>query len=103
MDVIEEVEMMEDEEREENEPKTRNQKANGGIQGFKPPQLESLEHVKINVTPETPVSTLKGILNSEIQDFSFTKKELRKTEGQMKQAFNEFYQKLRLLKSYWYC
>ncbi|XP_062009880.1 phosphate transporter PHO1 homolog 9-like [Rosa rugosa] len=101
MDVIEEVEMMEDEDRGDNEPKTRTQKANGGIEGFKPPQLEILEHVKINVAPETPVSTLKGIiLNSENQELSFSKKELRKAEEQMKQAFNEFYQKLRLLKSY---
>ncbi|XP_050384344.1 phosphate transporter PHO1 homolog 9-like isoform X2 [Argentina anserina] len=101
MGVIEEVEMMEDEGRGGYEPKTRKQIGNGGNDRFRPPQLEILEHVKINVTPETPVSTLKGIiLNSEKQDLSFSKKELRKAEEQMKQAFNEFYQKLRLLKSY---
>nr|ANY26941.1 phosphate transporter PHO1-like protein 9 [Fragaria x ananassa] len=100
MDVIEEVEMLENLERGENEPKTRKQEANGGIEGFKPPQLEILEHVKINVKPKTPRPTLKGCLNSDKQDLSFSKKELRKAEEQMKQAFSEFYQKLRLLKSY---
>lgn len=102
MDVIPEVEMsnegeMEDEERGSKESKTSDQ----NIKGFKPPSLEILDHVKINVTPETPVSTVKGILKSSKPDLSFSKKELRKAEEQMTEAFNEFYQKLRLIKSYW--
>ncbi|XP_021812514.1 phosphate transporter PHO1 homolog 9 isoform X2 [Prunus avium] len=101
MDVIPEVEMsnegeMEDEERGSKESKTSDQ----NIKGFKPPSLEILDHVKINVTPETPVSTVKGILKSSKPDLSFSKKELRKAEEQMTEAFNEFYQKLRLIKSY---
>ncbi|BFG26647.1 hypothetical protein CerSpe_129210 [Prunus speciosa] len=101
MDVIPEVEMsnegeMEDEERGSEESKTSDQ----NIKGFKPPSLEILDHVKINVTPETPVSTVKGILKSSKPDLSFSKKELRKAEEQMTEAFNEFYQKLRLIKSY---
>ncbi|VVA20084.1 PREDICTED: phosphate transporter PHO1 [Prunus dulcis] len=108
MDVIPEVEMsnegeMEDEERGSKESKTSDQKGNGStadIKGFKPPSLEILDHIKINVTPETPVSTVKGILKSSKPDLSFSKKELRKAEEQMTEAFNEFYQKLRLIKSY---
>lgn len=109
MDVIPEVEMsnegeMEDEERGSKESKTSDQKGNGStvdIKRFKPPSLEILDHVKINVTPESPVSTVKGILKSSKPDLSFSKKELRKAEEQMTEAFNEFYQKLRLIKSYW--
>ncbi|CAB4274989.1 unnamed protein product [Prunus armeniaca] len=108
MDVIPEVEMsnegeMEDEERGSKESKTSDQKGNGStvdIKRFKPPSLEILDHVKINVTPESPVSTVKGILKSSKPDLSFSKKELRKAEEQMTEAFNEFYQKLRLIKSY---
>nr|POE68387.1 phosphate transporter pho1 like 9 [Quercus suber] len=53
-----------------------------------------------SINARKPVSTLKGILMSSNSDFSFSKKELRKVEQQMTEAFIEFYQKLRLLKSY---
>ncbi|KAJ8628549.1 hypothetical protein MRB53_021872 [Persea americana] len=67
----------------------------------KPAPLEVLDHVKINVALETPRSTIKGMLmDSKCKDLSFSKEELRKAEEQLKRAFVEFYQKLRLLKSY---
>ncbi|KAG6656332.1 hypothetical protein CIPAW_04G015200 [Carya illinoinensis] len=71
------------------------------IQGLRPTSLEILDRVQINVTPETPVSTLKGILMiSTNSTTSFGKKELRKAEEQMTQAFTEFYRKLQILNSY---
>ena len=109
MAVIQEVEMsseghLGDEKQEDNVEKAcDHSKTNGHkvkIKGFRPASIEILDHVKINFTPETPVSTLKGILMSSNSDFSFSRKELRKAEEQMTQAFIEFYQKLRLLKSY---
>lgn len=108
MDVINEVEMSDEEEMEDDEERgskeseTDDRKANRGtvdIQGFKPLQLEVLDHIRINVIPETPVSTIKSIFQQNY--LSFSKNELRKVEEQMRQAFSEFYQKLRLLKSYW--
>lgn len=112
MDVIQEVEMSnEGEILEENEEtgieelETADRKANRGkvdIKGFKPQPLEVLDHIKINVVPETPVSTIKSIFQPNTKpDLSFSKKELKKVEEQMTQAFSEFYKKLRLLKSYW--
>ncbi|KAI8541672.1 hypothetical protein RHMOL_Rhmol08G0080300 [Rhododendron molle] len=103
MDVIQEVEMndegnVEDEVRPVNEPQSSTQKRK--VVGPRPPSLEVLNHIKINVTPETPVSTLKCILMRSQSDLSFSKEELRKAEEQMRRAFVEFYQKLRLLKSY---
>ncbi|KAM1058867.1 hypothetical protein ACFX2B_023461 [Malus domestica] len=107
MDVINEVEMSDEEEMEDDEERggkeseTDDWKANRGtvdIQGLKPPQLEVLDHIKINMIPETPVSTIKSIFQQNY--LSFSKKQLRKVEEQMRQAFSEFYQKLRLLKSY---
>ncbi|CAN6574751.1 unnamed protein product [Malus baccata var. baccata] len=111
MDVIQEVEMSnegeileEDEERGIVELETADRKPNRGtvdIKGFKPQPLEVLNHIKINVVPETPVSTIKSIFQPNTKpDLSFSKKELKKVEEQMTQAFSEFYKKLRLLKSY---
>lgn len=71
-----------------------------GIKGFRPASLEILNHVKINVTAKTPKSTLEGILLSSKPNLLFSKEELRKAEELMKQAFIDFYQELRLLKSY---
>lgn len=111
MDVIQEVEMssegrLEDEKREDKVEKAGDRRNSNGkkaeIRGFRPASLEILDHVKINVTPETPVSTLKGILMmSSNSDLSFSKRELRKAEEQMTRAFIEFNRKLLLLKSYW--
>ncbi|CAN1152680.1 Phosphate transporter PHO1 homolog 3 [Linum perenne] len=66
-----------------------------------PPQLEVLHHVHINNTLESPRSTIKGFIKvSENNKLKFTKGNLRNVEEQLKRAFIEFYQKLRLLKSY---
>ncbi|XP_062106606.1 phosphate transporter PHO1 homolog 3-like [Humulus lupulus] len=105
MDAIQEVEMsegpMEEEGRISNESKESNErKEYKCVKGFRPASLDILDNVKINVAPETPISTLRGILMSSTSDFSFSKEELKKSEELMKQAFMEFYQKLRLLKSY---
>lgn len=61
-----------------------------------------LNHVKINV--ETPVASLKTALSrSRLKSgSSFSKKETRDAEQKLKQAFIEFHQKLRQLKSYAY-
>ncbi|KAK6129181.1 hypothetical protein DH2020_037075 [Rehmannia glutinosa] len=67
---------------------------------FRPASLEVLDHVKINVDPDTPVSTLRNLIKSSKSDLSFSKEELRKAEAKLQQAFIEFYQQLRLLKSY---
>ncbi|KAG2714241.1 hypothetical protein I3760_03G017600 [Carya illinoinensis] len=108
MNVIQEVEMsgeryMDDEIKETVETSGVQKRGNGrkvvSIQGFRPASLEVLDHVKLNITPETPVSTLKNILNSNVA-LSFTKKELRKVEERMTKAFTEFYRKLQLLKRY---
>ncbi|CAJ2669018.1 unnamed protein product [Trifolium pratense] len=102
LDVIPEIEMsnesdFNDEDR--NNVAQTNSKTSS-IEGFRPAPLEILNHVKINVTPETPVSTLKGLLLSSKTDQTFNKKELRKADGQLNTALKEFYQKLRLLKRY---
>lgn len=77
-------------------------KRRADMKGFSPASLEVLDHVKLNVEPETPLSTLKGVLMSSKSNRSFSRNELKKAEELMTRAFVEFYQKLRLLKSYWY-
>jgi hypothetical protein len=110
MDAIQEVEMssegrLGDEIQEDKVENAGDQRNSNGrkveIRGIRPASLEILDHVKINVTPETPVSTLKGILMSSNSNLSFSKRELRKAEEQMTRAFIEFNRKLLLLKSYW--
>ncbi|KAD5961072.1 hypothetical protein E3N88_12545 [Mikania micrantha] len=59
-----------------------------------------LNHVKINVTPETPISSLKTAFSRSKLGLSFNKKEIRDAERTLKQAFIEFHLKLRQLKSY---
>ncbi|XVF43157.1 hypothetical protein PTKIN_Ptkin02bG0018000 [Pterospermum kingtungense] len=66
-----------------------------------PPPLEILDRVKMNNTLATPRSTIKVFLNVPKQtELKFDRENLKKVEGKLKQAFVEFYQKLRLLKSY---
>nr|GMD55388.1 phosphate transporter PHO1 homolog 3-like isoform X1 [Ipomoea batatas] len=67
---------------------------------FRPAPLEVLDHIKVNVEPETPISTLKNILKTSNSDLKFNRVELSKAEERMRKAFMEFYQQLRLLKSY---
>ncbi|KAI3794027.1 hypothetical protein L1987_36652 [Smallanthus sonchifolius] len=49
--------------------------------------LEILNHVKINVTPESAVSTLKTIFDGPRCELSFSKGELRTAQAKLKQAF----------------
>ena len=68
---------------------------------FRPAPLEILNRAKINNTLATPRSTIKRFLKVPQQtELKFTRENLRKVEEQLKGAFFEFYQKLRLLKSY---
>ncbi|XP_024995223.1 phosphate transporter PHO1 homolog 9-like isoform X2 [Cynara cardunculus var. scolymus] len=62
--------------------------------------LGVLNHVKINVASESPISSLKHAFSSSKSGVSFSKRELRDAERKLKQAFIEFHQKLRYLKSY---
>lgn len=71
------------------------------FRGPRPSPLEVLNHVKMNNTRETPRSTIKSFLNVPKQtELKFNRENLKKVEEQLKQAFVEFYHKLRLLKSY---
>ncbi|XP_054810058.1 phosphate transporter PHO1 homolog 3-like [Prosopis cineraria] len=71
------------------------------ITSTKPAPLEVLDHVQLNGTLETPRSTIKSILNySTPPEQEFSRKNLKKVEEQLKQAFIEFHRKLRLLKNY---
>lgn len=109
MDVIQEVEMngrenSVDKTRAENEPRSssagkKESEGKAGVKRSGLAGLKVLEHIRINVEPETPISTLKNILNST-SDLQFTKEELRKAEDKMKQVLVEFHRKLRLLKNY---
>ncbi|XP_024993827.1 phosphate transporter PHO1 homolog 10-like isoform X1 [Cynara cardunculus var. scolymus] len=68
---------------------------------YKSDPLDVLDHVKINNTLESPMSTIRSVLNdSKDKDLSFTKEELKEAEGRLKVAFIEFYRKLHLLKHY---
>ncbi|KAF5725377.1 phosphate transporter PHO1 9-like [Tripterygium wilfordii] len=98
MDTIQEVEMSSEGFSEEEERIGKSDHIH--IQGFRPASLQVLDHVKINITPETPVSTVKTILNSSESGMSFSANELKKVESLMVRALVEFYQKLRSLKSY---
>ncbi|XP_076893222.1 phosphate transporter PHO1 homolog 9-like [Bidens hawaiensis] len=64
--------------------------------------LEILNHVKMNVTSESAMSTLKTIFDGTKANLSFNKEELKSAQTKLKQAFVEFHRKLRLLKSYCY-
>lgn len=69
----------------------------------RPAPLEILNRVTFNTSQETPRSTIKGFLNIPNQkDLDFSNDNLKKAEDQLKRAFVEFYNKLRLLKSYRY-
>lgn len=69
-------------------------------EGLRPRPLQVLENVRINVDPDTPVSTLKSVVMSAKAELSFSRDELRRAEKKLRKAFVEFHQHLRLLKSY---
>ncbi|XP_075659703.1 phosphate transporter PHO1 homolog 3-like isoform X7 [Castanea sativa] len=80
--------------------KVREQKPKN-LKAARPAPLEILSHVKMNNTLETPRSTIKGLLKHPVHaELNYTRENLRKVEDQLKPAFVEFYQKLRLLKNY---
>ncbi|CAH2045649.1 unnamed protein product [Thlaspi arvense] len=58
------------------------------------------DRVTINLTNDTPRSTIKGVLKLSNTESEYTRDNLRKVEEQLKRAFVEFYQELELLKSY---
>ncbi|KAI9168843.1 hypothetical protein LWI28_002684 [Acer negundo] len=63
--------------------------------------LDVLNRVRINKTLETPLSTIKTVLKVPQQkELKFNRENLKKVEDQLKRAFIEFYQTLRLLKNY---
>ena len=65
--------------------------------------LKVLDHVKINDIHEGPMSAIRGILkDSHDKDLSFSNRELKEVEEQLKVVLAEFYRKLRLLKNYRY-
>ncbi|CAL9248837.1 unnamed protein product [Arabidopsis halleri] len=71
------------------------------MRGSRPAPIEVLDRIKINNTKATPRSTIKGVLNSSSQnEIKFNRQNLNEVEEKLKFAFIEFYQKLRLLKSY---
>ncbi|KAK0573312.1 hypothetical protein LWI29_006262 [Acer saccharum] len=71
------------------------------VKTARPAPLDVLKRVRINNTLETPRSTIKTILKVPLQtEIKFNRENLRKVEDQLKRAFIEFYQKLRLLKNY---
>ncbi|KAK8586832.1 hypothetical protein V6N12_021356 [Hibiscus sabdariffa] len=92
MDVIQEVEM--DSEGISGEEMKKAERH------FRPAPLNVLDHVKINVERETPVSILRSVIKSSKSDLLFDKQELRTAEEKISEAFVEFYRKLRLLKSW---
>ncbi|CAN4079405.1 unnamed protein product [Withania somnifera] len=100
MEAIQEVEMTSEEILEDGSTSGQRDKTKMNAMAFRPAPLDILDNVKINVEPETPVSTLRNVIKTSKSDLSFSKEELRKAEEQIRKAFVEFYQKLRLLKSY---
>nr|GMD51904.1 phosphate transporter PHO1 homolog 3-like [Ipomoea batatas] len=99
MDAIQEIEMsgegMSDENTRIIEEKTTN-----NFTVFRPAPLHVLYDVRVNIQPETPISTLKNILKASNSELKYSRAELRKAEERLRKAFMEFYRKLRLLKSY---
>ncbi|KAK4417642.1 Phosphate transporter [Sesamum alatum] len=98
MDVIQEVEMTTEGTSVDERVSAEKNRKDG--RSFRPASVDVLDHVKINVDPDSPVSTLRNVIKSSKSDLSFSKEELTKAEEKLRKAFIEFYQQLRLLKSY---
>lgn len=104
MSVIEEAsEHGEEEEETKSKEDTENQvnESENRLAKYRPAPLEILQHVKINVESETPISTIKGMLRSTSTNCSFSRTELKTAQDKMTHAFISFHHELRLLKSYW--
>ncbi|KAM3286504.1 phosphate transporter PHO1 9 [Capsicum chacoense] len=101
MEAIQEVELTgEDILEEESSASGKRDEAKKNLSRFRPAPIEILDNVKINIEPATPISTLKNVIKTSNANLKFSKGELKRAEEQMKKAFVEFCQKLRLLKSY---
>ncbi|KAL0685643.1 hypothetical protein Bca4012_052491 [Brassica carinata] len=64
---------------------------------FKPAPVEMLDHIKLKIEPETPLSMLKCMIMGLSSEQTFSKPELKRAEELMDRAFVEFYQKLSFL------
>lgn len=84
----------------ENSNCRRNGETIQSIQELKPASLDLLPHVRINLSPETPIATLKYMVARSNSQLQYNKTELRKSEELMTQALIEFYRKLQVLKGY---
>lgn len=63
--------------------------------------MEILENVKIDNALQSPMSAIKNVFtDSNDNELSFNKEELKKVEKQLRLVFVEFYQKLLHLKDY---
>ncbi|XP_017216268.1 phosphate transporter PHO1 homolog 3 [Daucus carota subsp. sativus] len=72
-----------------------------GRSNNRPAPLEILDRVKINSSVDTPLSTIKVVLQVPSQnELKFSNDNLQKVEGQLRTVFIEFYYKLKLLRSY---
>lgn len=62
-----------------------------------------LDRIRLNKTQETPMSTIRNVLKlSNQEELKFTRENLKKIEERLKNAFIDFYRKLRHLKNYRY-
>ncbi|KAL4280839.1 hypothetical protein GQ457_03G027030 [Hibiscus cannabinus] len=102
MEIIEEGPSIHEDSDEDKQDKVEVQKpVVKELKGRKPAPLQILNRVKMNNTLATPRSTIKGVLNvPKHTELKFNRDNLKKVEDQLKRAFVEFYQKLRLLKSF---
>ena len=93
-----------DEDMEAKEAKGHCRKGSRGsiqaTQELRPAPLDFLPHVRINISPETPASTIKYMVARSKARLSYNKTELRKSEELMTRALIQFYQKLQVLKGY---
>ncbi|XP_073310364.1 phosphate transporter PHO1 homolog 9-like [Primulina huaijiensis] len=63
--------------------------------------LSSLAHVKINIEPDCPVTTVRSVIkNATKSDLTFSMEEVRRAKDKLRRAFIEFHQQLELLKRY---
>ncbi|XP_019195154.1 PREDICTED: phosphate transporter PHO1 homolog 3-like [Ipomoea nil] len=110
MDAIQEIEMSGEESVEDggtsagmdDQKNTRiiEEEKTNNFTDFRPAPLHVLNDVRVNIQPETPISTLKNILKASNSELKYNRAELRNAEERLRTAFIEFYGKLRLLKSY---
>ncbi|KFK44590.1 hypothetical protein AALP_AA1G278500 [Arabis alpina] len=65
------------------------------------PEASVLDHIRLNKTQESPLSTIRNFLKlSNQEELKFTRENLKKIEERLKIVFIEFYRKLRHLQNY---